>query len=295
MIYKNFLKILFIFPLILLSINIFNIFFPNDYRNDPNLINGYFSNKNKKILNYIFHGDRKEILRYNDAIKKFDELYFIHGESVQFLREAVKIYFIAKAPTEYSWNEKYAKIKFQENWILYLIRKFEEIQTKYEGKSRYNNAYIFYKSSNYKFALKRGISICSQDAISFSNLLKKRYNIDYNIIGMGGHVVMQAKINKKYYLTDPNMGLSFDFSITEYYDDKNNQLKVKDAYTAIGRSDLINSFNKLNNRIFEYTGPKSKKNTYNPDTLTFISNYLKWILPIFLFLSGCYLRNKIKN
>ncbi len=276
----------------LISLNIYNIFYPNDYRNDLKLINGYFSKENKKILNYISEGNRTEILPYESAIKKLDELYQIHGETLKFLSEATKIYFISKAPTEYSWKERYTTIKFQENWILYLFRKFEENQINNGRKSQYNRSYIFYQSSDYKFALKRGISICSQDAIGFANLIRKRYNIDYNIIGLSGHVIMQAKINNKFYLSDPNMGLTFNFSIDEYYDDYQNQLNIKNTYNAIGRLDLASHFNKEGNRKFKYTGPQVKKNTYNPDTLTFYSNYIKWILPIFFFFGGLFLNHK---
>ena len=282
MLYKSSIKVLFFLGVFLISVNIFNIIFPNDYRNDPYLINGYFSKENKKILNFLSEGERSEILEYKEAIKKFDKLYYMYVESLKFLNEATKVYFISKIPMKYSWNERYTKVKFSENYIIYFFRKFEEIQNNFGKTSKYNDAYIYYQSSDYKFALKRGISICSQDAVSFANLLKRRYNIDYNIVGLGGHVVMQAKIKDKYYLSDPNMGLTFDFSIDEYYSNNNNILKIKNAYTYIGRPDLITSFDLKGNRKFEYTGPEVRKNTYNPDAITFFSNYMKWFIPIFI-------------
>ena len=287
---KTLINSILIIPLILLLVNIFDVFFPKDYRSEQQLINGYFSEENKKILNYISEENRNEILPYKSAIKKLDELYKIHGETLKFLNEATKIYFISKVPVEYSWTEKYTKIKFQENWILYFFRKFEENQISNGRESKYGGAYIFYQSSDYKFALKRGIGICSQDAISFANLINKRYNIDYNIIGLDGHVLLQAKINNKYYLSDPNMGLTFNFSIDEYYNNYQNQLTIKDTYTAIGRPELAKHFNKEGNRKFNYTGPQVKRNTYNPDTLTFFSNYIKWVLPIFFLLIGFYIK-----
>ena len=295
MIYKSSIKALFFLGLFLILVNIFNIIFPTDYRDDPYLINGYFSKENKKILNYLSEEERSEILEYKEAIKKFDKLYSMYGESLKFLNEATKVYFISKIPTEYSWNKKYTKVKFQENWIIYFFRKFEEIQNNFGKKSKFNNAYIYYQSSNYKFALKRGISICSQDAISYANLLKKRYNIDYNIVGLDGHVVMQAKIKDKYYLSDPNMGLAFNFSIDEYYNNNNNILKIENAYKNIGRPDLITSYDLKGNRKFENTGPELKKNTYNPDTITFFSNYFKWLIPIFLLLIGIFLKYKSRK
>jgi len=294
-IYKIFINSLLIMSLFLLFVNIFNIFYPIDYRSDPQLIKGYFSEENKKILNFIDQGNRKEILQYHDAINKIDKLFSIHGKSFNFLEQATKVYFISKIPTEYSWKEKYAKVKLQENWILYIIRKYEEFLIKNGKQSKFNSAYIFYQSSNYKFALKRGIGICSQDAISFANLLKKKYNIEYNIFGLGGHVVMEAYINNKYYITDPNMGLTFDFSIEEQYKNKLYQSKIAQAYTNIGREDLIESFGIEGNRKFEYTGPIPMVNTYNPDTLTYYSNYIKWIFPILLLLIGFYLKLKEKR
>ena len=287
-----FIKCLLIFPLFILTLNVYNIFYPTDYRNDQYLINGYFSEENKKNLNYISEENRNEIIKYKDAIKSFDKLYSIHGESLKFLKEATKIYFMAKVPVEYGWKEKYTKIKFQENWVLYFVRKFEEYQINNGGKSKFGGAYIFYQSSDYKFALKRGIGICSQDAVSFANLIKRRYNIDYNIIGLDGHVLMQAKINNKFYLSDPNMGLTFNFNIDEYYDNYQNKLIIKNTYTAIGRQDLAEHFNKPGNRKFKYTGPKAIENTYNPDTITFYSNYIKWLIPIFFLLIGIYLNYK---
>jgi len=292
MFHKLLIKCLLIFSLFILTLNIYNIFFPTDYRNDQYLINGYFSQENKKILDYISEEDRNEILEYKDAIKKFDKLYSIHGESLEFLKEATKVYFMAKVPIEYGWKEKYTKVKFQENWVLYFVRKFEEYQINNGEKSKFGGAYIFYQSSDYKFALKRGIGICSQDAVGFANLIKRRYNINYNIIGLDGHVLMQAKINNKFYLSDPNMGLTFSFNIDEYYDNYKYQLIVKNAYTAIGRQDLAEHFNKQGNRKFKYTGPKSIENTYNPDTITFFSNYIKWLMPIFFLLIGIYLNYK---
>jgi|TARA_B100001964_G_scaffold40045_1_gene43784 hypothetical protein len=292
MFYKLLYKILFIFPVILLLSNITNILFPIDYRDDPSLIKGYFSKENKKILNYISLENRQQILKYEDAIKKFDDLYAVHGESLTFLNEATKIYFISKVPTEYSWKEKYTKIKFRENWILYFFRKFEELKIKQGTDSKYKGAYISYQSSDYKFALKRGISICSQDALSFANLIKRRYDIDYMIIGLAGHVVLQAKINNNFYLSDPNMGLTFDFSIDEYYDSPKNKLKIRKAYSSIGRPELIDYFDSEGNRKFKYTGPKPGVSTYNPDTLTFFSDYLKWVLPICLMLIAFYLKKR---
>ena len=292
MFHKLLIKCLLIFSLFILALNIYNVFFPTDYRNDQHLINGYFSKENKKILNYISEENRNEILEYKDAIKRFDKLYSIHGESLEFLKEATKVYFMAKVPVEYGWKEKYTKIKFQENWVLYFVRKFEEYQINNGGKSKFGGAYIFYQSSDYKFALKRGIGICSQDAVSFANLIKRRYNIDYNIIGLDGHVLMQAKINNKFYLSDPNMGLAFSFNIDEYYNNYKNQLIIKNAYTAIGRQDLAEHFNKQGNRKFKYTGPKAIENTYNPDTITFFSNYIKWLMPIFFLLIAIYLNYK---
>jgi hypothetical protein len=284
-----------IFSLFILALNIYNMFFPTDYRNDQYLIDGYFSKENKKVLNYISEGNRNEILKYKDAIKRFDKLYLTHGESLEFLTEATKVYFMAKVPVEYGWKEQYTKIKFHENWVLFFVRKFEEYIIDNGGKSKFGGAYIFYQSSDYKFALKRGIGICSQDAVGFANLIKRRYNINYNIVGLGGHVLMQAKINNKFYLADPNMGLTFNFNIEEYYDDYKNQLIIKEAYTGIGRPDLINSFDKPGNRKFKYTGPKAIENTYNPDTITFYANYIKWLMPIFLLLSGLFLRYRIKS
>ena len=292
MFHKLLIKCLLIFSLFILALNIYNVFFPTDYRNDQHLINGYFAKENKKILNHISEENRNEILEYKDAIKRFDKLYSIHGESLEFLTESIKVYFMAKTPTEYSWKEKYTKIKFQENWVLFFVRKFEEYQIDNGGESKFGGAYIFYQSSDYKFALKRGIGICSQDAVSFANLLKRRYDIDYNIIGLGGHVLLQAKINNKFYLSDPNMGLTFSFNIDEYYDNYKNQLIIKEAYTDIGRPDLISSFDKAGNRKFKYTGPKAIENTYNPDTITFYANYIKWVVPIFFLLIGFFLNYK---
>ena len=295
MINKLLIKFLFIFPIILILINTINIFFPKDYRNDPDLIEGYFSKENKKVLDYISKENRNKILTYNDAINRFDELYNVHGETFKFLEEATKVYFVAKIPSKFSWKEKYTKIKFEENWILYFVRKFEEVLINNDRISKFGGAYIFYQSSDYKFALKRGISLCSQDAVSFANLLKRRYNIDYNIIGLDGHVIMQAKINNKYFISDPNMGLTFNFNIDEYYNNNKNISKIKNAYSAIGRPDLINYFDKKGNRKFKFTGPKSQENTYNPDTITFYSNYIKWIFPIFLLLIGLYFKNREKT
>ena len=55
---------------------------------------------------------------------------------------------------------------------------------------------------------------------------------------------------------------------------------------------LAEHFNKQGNRKFKYTGPKAIENTYNPDTITFFSSYIKWLMPIFFLLIGIYLNYK---
>ena len=113
------------------------------------------------------------------------------------------------------------------------------------------------------------------EAVSYSKVIKEK------------DVVNVTRLGRKRYKTE-NLGF-----LDRFYRFRK-QLKVKNTYEKIGQSNLAIHFNKTGNRIFDYTGPEIRENTYNPDTLTFYTNFFKWILPILFLIIVFYLKHKSK-
>lgn len=165
----------------------------------------------------------------------------------------------------------------------------------------YPKTYKKYEFANYKKAIERGVGYCSQYSIIISEILKEK-GIESKIIGLNGHVVATAKVDKnnnKWWVVDPDYCVVIKHSIEEI---ENNPEIIRNFYLKKGYNDetidiLIEIYRKEGNSIFEsvkdYTGDKKYNNEY-------ASYKLIWIIPLFFitpyfiyfFIPGMY--NKLR-
>ena len=263
-------SILLLIGIILLLINLYGIIFPNDYR---------------KILSQKYH---KNVLSYNEVIKKIDESYLKYRKSKKFLKQAVKFY---NEGIFYVWptNNEFTTIPLRENFILYFLHYFDYIFYKYH-LTNIPDAFSKFETHYYEKALRRGFGICSQNAEGLADLLYKRYGIETHIIGLLGHVILEAKINNKNFLLDPSVGLFIPMNLEEA---ENNLSGIKNLYKFTTHPELAVFFNKEGNVVSPIIGGSGQRPTLAKiETISYI---LKWLLPIIFIIFGLYIsyyRNK---
>jgi hypothetical protein len=92
-------------------------------------------------------------------------------------------------------------VPFYHNWILASLQFI------------YPSVYKQYEYCNYKDAIKRGIGLCSQHAITLTDFLN-RHNINSFVVGLDGHVVSTAEIAPDvWWVLDPDFGLVIPHSL----------------------------------------------------------------------------------
>jgi len=147
-----------------------------------------------------------------------------------------------------------------------------------------------YEFSHYKKAIERGVGLCSQQAIIISEILKEK-NINSKIVGLDGHVVATAQVDKmqnQWWVLDSDYGVIIPHNLREiehnpklistYYSqagyDKNKINILIDIYGANGNR-LINGVKEYDSRI------KSYFLKYYIESFTYL---MKWLLPLFLII-----------
>lgn len=99
----------------------------------------------------------------------------------------------------------------------------------YYGRQKELHAFEY---TDYANALKRGVGLCSQNALAVADFLSKRYHFRASAMGLGGHVVTEAydKYNRAYILdADYNVVLPFGIKYAKAHSEL-----VKDYYAKAG-------------------------------------------------------------
>jgi hypothetical protein len=193
---KKYLFIVFIIGLALLVVNISGFFF--------------------SLRNPAIYEEPKTFFK-NDITLSVDETY---DKIARKKDESDKDYIFRLNKVIYNglafyWDdegiEKYhLRIPFWENWLLYLASFIRP------------DIYRKYEYANYMKAIERGVGLCSQHALIMTGILEDE-GIPAKIIGMGGHVVLSAKVHdNSWYVIDPDFGVIIPYDISEI--EKNPQL-----------------------------------------------------------------------
>lgn len=148
----------------------------------------------------------------------------------------------------------------------------------------YPPAFRKYEFGNYKKAIERGIGLCSQQAIIVSEILKNK-DIESKIVGLDGHVVVMAlidKAGKQWWVLDADYGVVIPHDIGEIESDSGivGEFYSEAGYDKKSVDSLIRIYGPKGNRV------SSGVNEY--DSLKYyieITAYLmKWVFPLLLLI-----------
>lgn len=102
-----------------------------------------------------------------------------------------------------------ASLKFQHNWLLYLLHFFK-------GKT------ILY-TQNSKYIVLSDAAVCSQKA-RVINDISKLNNINARFVSFEGHVFSEVFVNQKWLILDPDFGIVLPFGSSELNNFQNHYL-----------------------------------------------------------------------
>lgn len=254
-------KVVFLIGVILFAINIGGIFIPL---------------RNEQI--YIEKGTAFE----DDIVLTEDELWKeIDTDTSDISSYVTHLNFSVNRGVAHYWRDegvdKYRlRIPIYENYFLYAASWI------------YPSVFQKYEFSHYKKAIERGVGLCSEHAIIISEILKEK-GIDSKIIGLDGHVVAMALINKsddQWWILDADYGVVIPHGIDEI---EHNPSMIEPYYAQAGYdSVLINVLvdiyqakgNKVVNGVREYDWRlRSYSLRYYLESVTY---FLKWMLPLLM-------------
>ena len=152
--------------------------------------------------------------------------------------------------------------------------------------------YKKYEFCDFKKGIERGVGLCSQQAIIIEGILINK-GIDSNIVGLDGHVVVQAQISQKdnqYWMLDPDYGVIIKTDIKEI---ENNPAIIRSYYSEKGYDDktiekLVKIYGKEGNLVYDkgvvgYPDCSGKKILIEKLSYIFIWLFpLLFILPTFM-------------
>lgn len=197
------------------------------------------------------------------------------------------------------WPKHEARVAVTDNWLLWGMGCLDGVVTDL-GLTNVEGLFRAYETLDYRRALRRGFGICSQNALGLASLLEDRYDIEADVIGLDGHVVVEAGG----YLLDPSVGLALPFSLQEAERREAEAGSVSEFYYNAFSDDDVN-------RIYGFDGKLEKKTPYTqlgqfydakgnrriggvadyrPKLywLERASDWLRWILPGLLVLFGVW-------
>jgi hypothetical protein len=167
-------------------------------------------------------------------------------------------------------DEYHLRVPFCENYILFLASHVwpEEFEK--------------YEFMDYRRALRRGVGLCSEQAIILAGALESR-GIPTRIIGLGGHVVAAAQVDPEadqWWLLDADFGVVIPLARKEIEEDPT---VIRPYYCNRGYLDeeigpLVEIFGKEDNVRFDDVSQYSPRK-YAFEKATY---FLVWIIPIAL-------------
>lgn len=162
-------------------------------------------------------------------------------------------------------------VPFSENFMLNIVGNFSNIPE-----------FRKYHFTNYKRSLERGIGICGDASMVLSQILSEK-GLNSRIVSLDSHVVVEAKIDGKTIVADPDFGVILPFPIESLSKEPG---VVTELYAAAGytKGD-VNALNAAysSNAVFWRNTKEFMTNKYYFERLSYV---LKWVIPISLILVG---------
>ncbi|HLL15034.1 MAG TPA: hypothetical protein VK388_08220 [Pyrinomonadaceae bacterium] len=249
----------------LLGVNIAGFFVP---LKNPDIYSGEYGYLKKRVtltedqlwaatLRVRNESAREYVLRLNKAVN-----------------EGIAHYWENEGAYEYN-----LRIPFQENYLLFLASYI------------YPQQYAKYEYCDYRKAIRRGVGLCSQQAIIVVGLLEAQ-GINHRIAHLGGHVVALAEVDEGvWWIVDADYGVVVPHALAEVESDPG---IIKPIYKQKGYSDdiveyLSGLYGREHNRV--YSGIREYRfwKIYEIERLSYV---LIWIIPIMMLTPYLVLRGK---
>ena len=215
-----------------------------------------------------------------ETYSELDKRFLKKGLSESFLQDLMDF---SNSNAVYSNDINKFIIKKEDNWILYLIGKFDPTLSYFlTGK---NNQYLFFAPElpYYKKIYKRGFGVCSQLSIGIVGLLSERYGVDARVTGLDGHVVVQIFGGDGVkFIFDPAFGVYGRGDVLQPNDIPANILKPLALLRPNAYSANLAYVGKKSGSI-EYS-KKSRFKQLILFNLIGITYYLKWLMPLAMIL-----------
>jgi hypothetical protein len=218
-----------------------------------------------------------------------DASFLRNGQSEEFLTDLINNFAIT---VKYEWADDIDLMPIEENWILHFFRIFDPLVSKYLLHNSETRLFGKVELPSYKYAIHRGLGICSQLSLSVADLLYKRYGMNAKVAGLNGHVVVQVYgVSGRDYVVDPSAQKFFEGNVMHplELDDSHHVYKTSkfyELYISSGDNYVTKGFG-----WDSYSKSSPKLNKYLM-IFVFISYYLKWILPLITLMSSIFLLKK---
>ena len=219
------------------------------------------------------------LLGYNEAISRIDQASTTYGNTSRFLETSTRVYADAKA---YAWPEGMARVSFTDNWILALAAYLDPLIRRM-GLKKDGDLFGQFESFRYERALGRGFGICSENALGFADLLNRRFGIDAHVVGLGGHVVVLARLeHPKRMLLDPSVGVSFPFGLHRA---RHIPAELRLAYEKAGETEIPATYDHADKFVSPSAGAwgYSARQYWKQNVVRYFeraADVLKWIVPV---------------
>lgn len=210
----------------------------------------------------------KPILSFEESIHQLKP--YIEETEEDYALRATEL--ISSSLTHVQWNKvdnesSHQLIPIWENFILYLMGKFSGIPE-----------YERYHYANYLRSLERGIGICGDASMVLSQILDKQ-NIPNKIVSFPKHVFVIAELNDTDWVLDPDFGVSFQHSLTDF-EGMNDEIESIYESKGYSKGDVISLKDAYEDSYIKWDGVShfiTKKYYFE-----IISYWLKWLIPIVL-------------
>lgn len=261
--------LLYFIAFILLVNNIVGLFIP--LRNAD-----IYTEKNTFFKNDI-NLTQEELIKELDLKEDSDKAFVLKANKV--VNEGIAHFWLDEGIDKYN-----LRVPFYENYILNIFS--------YLSPSSFEK----YQFCDYNKAIERGVGLCSQHSIILSKSLELN-DIDSKIIGLAGHVVVMAKVDKAndiWWVLDPDYGVAIEHNINEIEKDPTliGPYYTKKGYTTEEINKLIEIYGKSGNFITEDVLDYSGNNKYYFEKISYMAI---WIIPILLIMLAYFITNKFTN
>jgi len=148
--------------------------------------------------------------------------------------------------------------------------------------------YERYHFIDYRRSLERGIGICGDASMVYSQIMD-RAGIDNKIIAFPGHVVVEVDLGKQKFIADPDFGVFLDFSARDIKYNFSSVINryTEKGYTSTDTAALLKSYSGEQKAFRGVKGFLTKRYFFE-----YVSYALKWIIPISLVLIPFLFRRK---